>query len=85
MSYYQTTISFVKPTILKSTEDKVLADCKQAFTGSLSVNTCCDDLVCIKGDGKLSFGGIIQLINILEKNGLTVDDVRLYLNESREY
>ena len=84
MSYYQTTISFVKPTILKSTEAQVLDDCKQAFTGSMSVNTCCD-MVCIKGEGKLSFGGIIQLLNILETNGLTVDDVHLYLNESREY
>lgn len=84
MSYYQTTISFVKPTILKSTEDNVLDDCKQAFTGSLSVKTCCD-MVCIQGEGKLSFGGIIQLLNILETNGLTVDDVHLYLNESREY
>lgn len=84
MSYYQTTISFVKPTIIKSTEDKVLSDCKQAFTGNLSVKTC-GDMVCIHGDGKLSFGGIIQLLNILEANGLTVDDVHLYLNESREY
>ena len=85
MSYYQTTISFVKPTILKSTEDKVLSDCKQAFTGNLSVKTCCGDLICVQGDEKLSFGGIIKLLNILETNGLTVDDVRLYLNESREY
>lgn len=85
MSYYQTTISFVKPTIFKPTKDKVLDDCKQAFAGSLSVNTCCDDLVCIKGDGKMSFGGMIQLLNILETNGLTVDDVHLYLNETREY
>lgn len=84
MSYYQTTIAFVKPTILKSTEDQVLSDCKQAFTGQLSVKTCCD-MVCIQGDGKLSFGGISQLINILEANGLTVDDVHLALNESREY
>lgn len=85
MSYYQTTISFVKPTILKSTEDKVLDDCKQAFTGSLSVKTCCGDLICIQGDDKLSFGSMIKLLNILESNGLSVDDVRLYFNESREY
>ena len=85
MSYYQTTISFVKPTILKSTEDKVLSDCKQAFTGNLSVKTCCGDLVCIKGYEKLSFDNIIKLLNILKTNGLTVYDVQLYLNESREY
>lgn len=84
MSYYQTTVSFVTPTIPKSTEDNVLADCKRAFTGELSVKTCCD-MVCIQGDGKLSFGGMIQLLNILETNGLTVDDVHLYLNETREY
>ena len=84
MSYYQTTIAFVKPTILRSTEYKVLADCKQAFTGNLSVKTCVD-MVCIYGEGKLSCGGIIQLLNILEANGLTVDDVQLYMNESREY
>lgn len=82
--YYQTTVSFVKPTIFKPTKDKVLDDCKRAFTGELSVKTCCD-MVCIQGDGKLSFGGMIQLLNILETNGLTVDDVRLYLNETREY
>ena len=70
--YYQTTISFVKPTILKSTEDKVLSDCKQAFTGNLSVKTCCGDLVCIQGDGKLSFDNMIKLLNILKTNGLTV-------------
>ena len=85
MSYYQTTIAFVKPTILKSTEDKILSDCKKEFTGDLSVKTCCGDLVCIQGNEKLSFGNIIKLLNILETNGLTVYDVQLYLNESREY
>lgn len=82
--YYQTTISFVSPFIFQPTKDKVLDACKEAFTG-LSVNTCCGDLVCIKGEDKLSFGGMIKLLNILEANGLTVDDVRLYLNETREY
>ncbi len=83
--YYQTTISFVSPFIFQPTKDKVLDACKQAFTGSLSVKTCCDDLILIQGDDKLSFGGMIKLLNILETNKLTVDDVRLYLNESREY
>lgn len=83
--YYQTTISFVKPTILKSTEDKVLDECKQAFTGNLSVKTCCGDLICIQGDEKLSFDNMIKLLNILKTNDLTVYDVQLYLNESREY
>ena len=83
MQVYETTVNFMKPTILNSTIDRIYDDFTKAFTGELSVRRYMGDL--LKISGMLSFGGMIQMLNILELHGIVAKDVSIQINEPRYY
>ena len=80
MTVYETTVSFTTSTILDSTIEKVHKDFCDAFPkGVTNYNGL------LKITGMLSIGGIIDMLNILELNGLTSSDIHLCINEPRIY
>lgn len=83
MQVFETTVSFTKPTILTSTVNEIYQDFSYHFQKPLTVANYCGTL--LKITGMLSFGGIIEMLNILELHGLTTKDVSLHINEPRYY